>query len=230
MKGQATVAALAAAEAAKNTLSKAVEAAERATGEAREEAAQARAEAASAKQEAEALKVTAEQRRSDLAVLRDECQSLRMKVLDMEEDARVSPSPRKGGMRLMNGDSPFSSMKAYSRLVEHDAKHAIDPDATALSINADTPMKSPASIPAEGGSVQALALTPPASDNIEGEKTAAASVKKLACVPPQQGGDAPHGLVWSRRRDRRFPIGRGSEPARSSDALAVGSHADRRVA
>lgn len=179
-EGQATVAALAAAEAAKNTLSKAVEAAERATGEAREEAAQARAEAASAKQEAEALKVTAEQRRADLAVLRDECQSLRMKVLDMEEDARVSPSPRKGGMRLMNGDSPFSSMKAYSRLVEHDAKHAIDPDATALSIDADTPMKSPASIPAEGGSVQALALTPPASDNIEGEKTAAASVKKLA--------------------------------------------------
>ena len=179
-EGQATVAALAAAEAAKSTLSKAVEAAERATGEAREEAAQARAEAASAKQEAEALRVTAEQRRADLAVLRDECQSLRMKVLDMEEDARLSPSPRKGGMRLMNGDSPFSSMKAYSRLVEDDAKQANDPDATALSISADTPMRSPAMIPAEGGSMQALALTPPASDNVEEEKKAAASVKKLA--------------------------------------------------
>ncbi len=179
-EGQATVAALAAAEAAKSTLSKAVEAAERATGEAREEAAQARAEAASAKQEAEALRVTAEQRRADLAVLRDECQSLRMKVLDMEEDARVSPSPRKGGMCLMNGDSPFTSMKAYSRLVEDDAKQANDPDATALSISADTPMRSPAMIPAEGGSMQALALTPPALDNVEEEKKAAASVKKLA--------------------------------------------------
>ena len=124
--------------------------------------------------------MTAEQRRADLAVLRDECQSLRMKVLDMEEDARVSPSPRKGGMCLMNGDSPFSSMKAYSRFVEDDAKQANDPDATALSISADTPMRSPAMIPAEGGSMQALALTPPASDNVEEEKKAAASVKKLA--------------------------------------------------
>ena len=35
-------------------------------------------------------------------------------------------------------------------------------------------------IPAEGGSMQALALTPPASDNVEEEKKAAASVKKLA--------------------------------------------------
>ena len=49
-EGQATVAALLAAEAAKNTLSKAVDAAERAAGEAREEAAWARAGAASAKQ------------------------------------------------------------------------------------------------------------------------------------------------------------------------------------
>ena len=176
-EGQATVAALAAAE-----VRRSVQGCElrMSTGEAREEAAQARAEAASAKQEAEALRVTAEQRRADLAVLRDECQSLRMKVLDMEEDARVSPSPRKGGMCLMNGDSPFSSMKAYSRLVEDDAKQANDPDATALSISADTPMRSPAMIPAEGGSMQALALTPPASDNVEEEKKAAASVKKLA--------------------------------------------------
>ena len=63
-------------------------------------------------------------------------------------------------MCLMNGDSPFSSMKAYSRLVEDDAKQANDPDATVLSISADTPMKSPPMIPAEGGSMQALRTHP----------------------------------------------------------------------
>ena len=94
IRGPGHVAALAAAEAAKSTLSKAVEAAERATGEARHGSA---GTGRGCLCKARAERVTASSA-PDLAVLRDECQSLRMKVLDMEEDARVSPSPRKGGM------------------------------------------------------------------------------------------------------------------------------------
>jgi hypothetical protein len=55
-------------------------------------------------------------------VLRDECTTLRWKVLEMEEDARISPSPRHGGPppRPLPSQSPFSSIKAFSRLAVED--------------------------------------------------------------------------------------------------------------
>jgi len=105
------------------TLAAAVEAAERDAAAAREETARAEASAATAALEAKNALEVAEARRADLAVLRDECSKLRWKVLEMEEDARVSPSPRHGGRprEPLPSDSPFSSMKTFGRFAEAEA-------------------------------------------------------------------------------------------------------------
>ena len=102
------------------TLAVAVEAAERDAAAAREETARADAAAAAAALEAKNALEVAEARRADLAALRDECSTLRWKVLEMEEDARVSPSPRHGGRprEPLPSDSPFSSMKTFGRFAE----------------------------------------------------------------------------------------------------------------
>ena len=105
------------------TLAAAVEAAERDAAAAREETARAEASATTAALEAKNALEVAEARRADLAVLRDECSKLRWKVLEMEEDARVSPSPRHGGRprEPLPSDSPFSSMKTFGRFAEAEA-------------------------------------------------------------------------------------------------------------
>ena len=105
------------------TLAAAVEAAERDAAAAREETARAGAAAAAAALEAKNALELAEARGGELAGLRDECSALRWKVLEMEEDARVSPSPRHGGRprEPLPSDSPFSSMKTFGRFAEAEA-------------------------------------------------------------------------------------------------------------
>ena len=188
-------AALAAALAAKESMSAALEAAERAAAASREETTRANAAAAAAELEAEAARAVAESRRADLAVLRDECNALRWKVVDMEEDARVSPSPRHGGPppRPLPGDSPFASMKSFSRLAGNAAADAdafdlaegfVDPDATMMTVV--TPERSPAPVPAAGGDLggaavasRIMSLTPPSS----------ASPSSAPAAPPPSDAD-----------------------------------------
>ena len=149
------------------TLAAAVEAAERDAAAAREETARANAAAASAALEAKNALEVAEARRADLAVLRDECSKLRWKVLEMEEDARVSPSPRHGGRprEPLPSDSPFASMKTFGRFAEAEAASPsgdgfsladafVDPDET-------------------------LALTPPVQGRGAGSETAVLDLDAL---------------------------------------------------
>ena len=183
-------AALAAALAAKESMSAALEAAERAAAASREETTRANAAAAAAELEAEAARAVAESRRADLAVLRDECNALRWKVVDMEEDARVSPSPRHGGPppRPLPGDSPFASMKSFSRLAANAAADAdafdladgfVDPDATMMTVVTPERSPAPAPVPAAGGDLggaavagRIMSLTPPASASPASEPAA----------------------------------------------------------
>ena len=149
------------------TLAAAVEAAERDAAAAREETARANAAAAAAALEAKNALEVAEARRADLAVLRDECSKLRWKVLEMEEDARVSPSPRHGGRprEPLPSDSPFASMKTFGRFAEAEAASPsgdgfsladafVDPDET-------------------------LALTPPVQGRGAGSETAVLDLDAL---------------------------------------------------
>ena len=181
--------ALAAALAAKESMSAALEAAERAAAASREETTRANAAAKAAELEAEAARAVAESRRADLAVLRDECNALRMKVVDMEEDARVSPSPRHGGPppRPLSEDSPFASMKSFSRLAANAADADafdladgfVDPDATMMSVVTPERSPAPAPVPAAGGDLrgaavagQIMSLTPPSSASPASESAA----------------------------------------------------------
>ena len=190
-------AALAAALAAKESMSAALEAAERAAAASREETTRANAAAAAAELEAEAARAVAESRRADLAVLRDECNALRWKVVDMEEDARVSPSPRHGGPppRPLSGDSPFASMKSFSRLAANAAdadafdlaEGFVDPDATMMSVVTPERSPAPAPVPAAGGDLggaavagRIMSLTPPSS---------ASPASESAAPPPSDADD-----------------------------------------
>ena len=155
-----SVAAAAAADAAKGAMRDAVEAAEREASAAREDAATARAALSAMKMEMESLRAALDSRRSDLGATRSECESLRWKVLEMEEDARVSPSPRKP----IPSDSPFASARTFSRF----GKEAAETAAAAAA--------SPAAV-AVGGKI--LALTPPAAETetAAADATATASAK-----------------------------------------------------
>ena len=161
----------------------------RAAAASREETTRANAAAKAAELEAEAARAVAESRRADLAVLRDECNALRMKVVDMEEDARVSPSPRHGGPppRPLSEDSPFASMKSFSRLAANAADADVfdladgfvDPDATMMSVVTPERSPAPAPVPAAGGDLrgaavagQIMSLTPPSSASPASESAA----------------------------------------------------------
>ena len=112
---------------AHETLVAAVETAERDACAAREETVRAKATAAAAELDAKNALDVAEARRADLAVLRDECATLRWKILEMEEDARVSPSPRHGGppKEPLPSDSPFSSIKTFGLLAAEEGDFSL---------------------------------------------------------------------------------------------------------
>lgn len=195
MNASSPTPAAAAAEAVRQTMAAALEAAEKAACAAREEAGKCRAAAAASEQEAAALRATAEQRRADLAVLRDECTTLRWKVLNLEEDARISPCPRHGGPppRPLPSDSPFSSIKAFSRLAMEEnfvAESAgrNDTDDADRSDGSITPtfVTPNASAPASPASRSwsPVAAPPPATATGGPSNVAAAAMEILALTPP----------------------------------------------
>lgn len=165
-----------AAVAARETLVSAVQTAELDAARAREETARAKASAARFELESRNALTVAEARRADLAVLRDEVSKLRWQILEMEEDARVSPSPRHGGPppRALPSGSPFSSIKTFGAFAAEDDSLVdgfIDPDETM----ALTP-------PVEGrgglrqGMGRILNLTPPGTHAPDATRAAAEEV------------------------------------------------------